>query len=141
LAVSEVYPRRTPDLFVGRPVIFTGRCRNRSGTVRVHGNAAGRPVSLTVNAGVAKPVKEPALPKVWARMKISDLMERALDGGNDADLAHTIRHVALDYNLLSAHTAFVAVDAAHRTTGDPAIKTPVAVPVPEGVNAKKTVIE
>ena len=54
------------------------------------------------------------------------------------ELATAIQAVALDFNLVSPHTAFVAVDASRRTAGKPAITTPVAVPVPEGVNPDKT---
>jgi hypothetical protein len=41
--------------------------------------------------------------------------------------------------LMSAFTAFVAVDSARRTEGTAAGTVPVAVPVPEGVNYDTTV--
>jgi Ca-activated chloride channel family protein len=52
-----------------------------------------------------------------------------------------IRQVALDYNLMSAFTAFVAVDASRRTEGTVGVTVPVAVPVPEGVRYETTVSE
>jgi len=138
LKESEVFPKRAPDLFVGRPVIFTGRCEGPLGTIRVEGTAAGRPVSLTVTPDKASSsTNQPALASVWARMKIADLMDRARTE-DTKELATAIQAVALDFNLVSPHTAFVAVDASRRTAGKPAITTPVAVPVPEGVNPDKT---
>jgi Ca-activated chloride channel family protein len=52
-----------------------------------------------------------------------------------------IRQLALDYNLMSAYTSFVAVDSTHRTAGSRGTTVPVAVPVPEGVRYETTVDE
>jgi Ca-activated chloride channel family protein len=139
LRVSDVYPKRAPDLFVGRPVVFTGRCEGEVGTIRVAGTAAGRPVSLSVtaeNPGARATV--PALPSVWARMKISGLMDQARTS-SAKELTAAVKAVALDFNLVSPHTAFVAVDASRRTAGKPAVTTPVAVPVPDGADPAKTI--
>jgi Ca-activated chloride channel family protein len=139
LKVSDVYPKRAPDLFVGRPIVFTGRCEGDVGAIRVEGTAAGRPVSLSFPAGnSAAGSNVPALPQVWARMKISELMKGAW-ATEGKGLAEAIKAVALDFNLVSPQTSFVAVDASRRTGGKPAVTTPVAVPVPEGVNADKTI--
>ena len=69
MQVSEVFPDRMPDVFVGRPVILTGRF-NGGGhtTVRVVGNAAGRPVELAIPAKLDDPAAtHRGLPGVWAR--------------------------------------------------------------------------
>jgi len=52
-----------------------------------------------------------------------------------------IKQVALDYDLMSAFTSFVAVDSLTQTRGGPGTTVPVAVPVPQGVNYKTTVQE
>lgn len=57
------------------------------------------------------------------------------------DLAGEIRQLALDYGLLSAFTAFVAVDASRRTEGEHGVTVPVAVPVPDGVRYDTTVTD
>jgi Ca-activated chloride channel family protein len=56
-------------------------------------------------------------------------------------IAERIRQVALDYNLMSTFTAFVAVDSSRRTEGREGVTVPVAVPVPEGVRYDTTVNE
>ena len=43
--------------------------------------------------------------------------------------------------LMSAYTAFVAVDSSRRTEGRTGTTVPVAVPVPEGVKYETTVEE
>ena len=52
-----------------------------------------------------------------------------------------IKQVALDYGLMSAFTAFIAVDSTRQTEGTEGTTVPVAVPVPEGVKYHTTVPE
>jgi len=140
MQVSEVFPARRPDLFVGRPLLVTGRFQGADDTViRIRGQAAGQPVELSLPASLNDPAaNHPALASVWARMKIADLSDLAPHRPGD-DLVGQIRQVALDYGLMSAYTAFVAVDSTQRTQGTEATTVPVAVPVPEGVKYDTTV--
>ena len=78
------------------------------------------------------------LPGVWARMKIADLADR-MSYDDNGKLPRQIKQMALDYGLMSAFTAFVAVDSTRRTKGTGAATVPVAVTVPEGVNYETTV--
>ena len=73
-------------------------------------------------------------------MKIADLdAESTFSASTEVD--DKIRQVALDYNLMSAFTAFVAVDATRRTEGTHGVTVPVAVPVPGGVRYETSVYE
>ena len=49
--------------------------------------------------------------------------------------------MALEYGLMPAYTAFVAVDSLTRTAGDHGVSVAVPVPVPEGVRYDTTVTE
>jgi len=140
LEVSEVYPSRLPDLFVGRPVVISGRYQGtRPATVRVTGRAAGAAKTITVAADPGT-AERPAIASVWARTKIADLEDRAtVEGGGE--VAPQITQVALNYNLMSAYTAFVAVDSSQRTSGDHGTTVVVPVPVPDGVRYDTTVPE
>jgi Ca-activated chloride channel family protein len=141
LYVSEVFPRALPDLFVGRPVILTGRfAGSQDTTIRVNGQAAGQPMQVTIPATLADGATHKGLPSVWARMKIADLTDQSTYQP-DAELPGAIKQVALDYSLMSAFTAFVAVDSTRRTEGSEGTTVPVAVPVPEGVKYESTVEE
>ena len=55
------------------------------------------------------------LPSIWARMKIADLAEQATYSRNPF-LPGQIKRLALDYPLMSAYTAFVALDSSARST-------------------------
>ena len=142
MQVSEIFPRAVPDLFVGRPVILMGRFNGTADSaVRIAGEAANLPVSFDVPARwSAANSQSSALPSVWARAKIADLSDLSMYSPS-AELPEHIKQVALDYGLISAFTAFVAVDSTRRTEGTEGVTVPVAVPVPEGVKYETTVPE
>jgi Ca-activated chloride channel family protein len=138
MEVKEVFPRRIPDLFVGRPVILTGRHQG-SGEIRITGKAGAQRVERRLAANWNDSEKSHSgLPSIWARMKISDLAAQSIQG-RGGNLPAQVRQVALDYGLLSEYTAFLAVDSSRRTEGSTGTTVPVAVPVPEGVKYETTV--
>ena len=142
LAVSEVFPVQVPDLFVGRPVVLTGRYSGSDqAVVKVTGKVGEetRVIPMPVNLNPMGH-EHKGIACVWARMKIADLYDRAAYETN-AELPAQIRQVALEYGLMSAYTAFVAVDSLTRTEGDHGITIGVPVPVPDGVRYETTVQE
>jgi Ca-activated chloride channel homolog len=142
LKVQDLFPKQIPDLFVGRPVILTGRYEGEMPReLRVTGRIGTRAVDLPMKVpSVDQTAIHKGLPSVWARMKLADLSDFASRQAED-DFVSTARQVALDFNLVSSWTAFVAVDSSTRTSGSDATTVPVAVPVPEGVNYRTTVNE
>ncbi len=142
LDVADVYPQRLPDLFVGRPVIVTGRFRSApAATVNIRGRAGNGEITLAVPIDPADAeATHSGLPAVWARHKIADLSWRSL-AQPDGDWAAAIRNVALEFGLMSDYTAFVAVDTTRRTAGNHGTTVAVPVPVPDGVKYETTVEE
>lgn len=138
--VRDVFPQQVPDLYVGRPVILTGRFEGElPKSVKLRARLGGRDQEIEVPVTQASAETDAkALPVVWARMKIADLADRAACEGG-IDLPSEIRQIALEYNLMSAYTAFVAVDSMTRTSGDHGVTVGVPVPVPEGVRYETTV--
>ena len=140
--VSDVYPAKLPDLFVGRPVVITGRFNGNpeAATIRVRGRVGGKSsdVAVKVNASDAANQHRGIAP-VWARAKIADLYDRVSFEPNNNDLSGEIRATALEYGLMSAYTSFVAVDSTARTAGDHGTTVSVPVPVPQGTRYDTTV--
>ena len=146
MKVTEVYPRRVPDLFVGRPVIISGRFEGEgNGTIKVRGRAgnevAEMVVPVKVGAGAEATAAHKAISAVWARTKIADLADRSAWDVEARELPAQVRQVALEYGLMSPFTAFVAVDSLTRTAGTHGVTVNVPVPVPEGVRYETTVDE
>jgi Ca-activated chloride channel family protein len=141
MQVSDVYPYSIPDLFVGRAVVVTGRFNSvRDTTIRIHGKAGGQ--EQTIEVPVFSPGQEsyPGIAAVWARKKIEVLnMETVFNPRRE--LVDEIKNTALEFNLMSSYTAFVAVDSTQQTEGDYGVSVNVPVPVPEGVRYETTVEE
>ena len=137
MQVTDVYPRHIPDLFVGRPVIITGRFSGEANTIRVSGSVGDLTQELSIGVDLDDS-SHPGIACVWARKKIEDLANQATYD-QETDLPGQIKQVALEYSLMSAYTAFVAVDSSSKTAGDHGITVAVPVPVPEGVRYDTTV--
>lgn len=134
LEAKDVYPTRLPDLFVGRPLLVTGRFEGDAPTsIRTFGKAGVESVELKLDVNPTDAnAQHPGIASVWARKKIMELSDRQAVG-EDPTLPTQIKQVALDFSLMSAYTAFVAVDSLSQTGGDPATTVPQPAPVPEGV--------
>jgi Ca-activated chloride channel homolog len=141
LAVSDVTPRRPPDLFADRPITLAGRfSAGGSGTVTIRGFLAGAPfeqkVPVALPAAVASSAS-PSLSYLWARRTIGELMDR-----HDTEeemrpaIQRRVTELALQYSLMSKWTSFVAVDRVVRNAGGDQDATAVPTPLPEGVSAK-----
>jgi Ca-activated chloride channel family protein len=140
LQVTDVYPNRISDLFVGRPVILTGRFKGQnSTTINISGKVGdlAQEIAIPVNLDDSA-ARHKGIACVWARKKIETLASRTTYDTNP-DLPGQIKQVALDYGLMSAYTAFIAVDSSRKTTGDHGITVAVPVPVPDGVRYETTV--
>jgi Ca-activated chloride channel family protein len=141
--VSDVHGDPIPDLFVGRPVVITGRFKGAGvATLKITGKVAGQNHVSTMKVDLDDPgARHAALPAVWARAKIGSLSDRMIFTPDGADYPGQIRTVALEYGLMSNYTAFVAVDSSRRTEGESGTTVPVPVPVPAGVKYETTVGE
>jgi Ca-activated chloride channel family protein len=140
LEVSEVYPRQIPDLFVGRPIILTGRFKGeKDTTIRIAGRAGQYDKTLSIPVRLDdSSATHAGIACVWARKRIEDLATQATYDASEA-LPAEIKQVALQYSLMSAYTAFVAVDSTQVTAGDHGVTVAVPVPVPEGVRYDTTI--
>ena len=139
IEIHDVFPERLPDLFVGRPVIITGRLRgDDAGFIHVTGRQGDEELRFSYPVKADLPREHAGLPNIWARSKIATLSRTSVRYPGE-DTSSGIREVALEFGILSRHTAFVAVDTATRTEGDHGISVPVPVPVPDGVRYDTTV--
>src|SRR6185369_15712608 len=137
LDVQDQVPAAIPDLFLGQPLIVAARYgRPGRAVVTVNARKAGQPVSFQVP--VTLPERDearPAVGSVWARARIAELSRQLLrlrDGDPEAaGLRERITAIALEHHLISAYTAFVAVDTARVTEGGRGSEVAVPVEVPE----------
>ncbi len=143
IAVTDIYPRRTPDVFSAKPVIITGRyTRPGTGKLRLRGRTASG--EYTRDIDVVLPAVETghdALASLWARRKVDDLMSGdwigIQRGQPQANIKEEITQLGLDYRLLTQFTSFVAVEEMTITEpGSPPRKIEVPVELPDGVDER-----
>src|SRR5690606_26480968 len=117
MQASDVYPSRLPDLFVGRPIVVTGKFAGTPGSLTVQGRAGGESVAFMTGAEDSAP-EQSFIASLWARLRIADLADRlAFTADPNGELVREIRDTALAHGLMSEYTAFVAVDASEQTAG------------------------
>ena len=123
LPVTDVYPRRIPDLFGAKPVILSGRyTAGGHGVIRLKGKTGGQ--DFVREIPVDLPELQPAhdvLATLWARTRIDDLMAQDYKGAQQGtmqnELQETITQLGLNYRLMTQFTSFVAVEEMIVTDG------------------------
>lgn len=126
LPVVEAFPSRLPDLFAGQTLNVVARYTGAAeGTAYVTGRVGAERVRIPV--ALSLPAARPdhaAIGSVWARHKIHELSHR------DAIPVEEITDLAVDFQLVSDYTSFVAVDESRRVSdGKPmCILQPVELP-------------
>jgi Ca-activated chloride channel family protein len=140
LPVTDVYPKRLPDLFSAKPVIVSGRYTGGTrGVIKLKGKVSGRdfvrdiPIELPENES-----RHDVLATLWARTRIDDLMSQDYTGiqnGNPRDdIREAITQLGLSFRLMTQFTSFVAVEEMTVTDAGEPRKIEVPVEMPEGVS-------
>ncbi|HWS89487.1 MAG TPA: TonB family protein [Pyrinomonadaceae bacterium] len=143
LQVTDVYPRRIPDLFGSGPVIVSGRyTAGGRGLVRLRGTMSGQAFEREIRVELPESMAgNDVLATLWARRRVDDLMSEDYAGMQTGepryDLREEIAGLGLEYRLLTQFTSFVAVEETTVTDGGKPRRIDVPVEVPEGVNPEK----
>ncbi len=135
LKVTDLYPRRIPDLFSAQPVIIHGRYTQAGKTEialkgTVGGNAYSQPLAVELPAERGE---DEALASLWARARVEDLMGQ-MYGGEKQELVDEVTQLGLEFRLMTNYTSFVAVEEKTVTEGGQPKTVQVPVPMPEGVS-------
>ncbi len=140
LKVDEVYPARIPDLFAGQPLVLTGRYNaSGRGQIRITGTVGGRPWHQNLSVDLPGQQEDnDVIATLWARRKIHELSRMLYDPYGyerfDQEVVDMITDVALDYQIMSNYTSFVAVCEEVRTVDGRPVTVEVPVNMPEGVS-------
>lgn len=130
----DVEPSKIPDMFAERPVYVIGKWSgNPEGKITVTGQNGKNKFAQSFNVSeVAPSDKNSALRQLWARKKLADLSDfGALSGAANKD---EIVNLGIKYNLLTAHTSFVAVHELVRNPEAPSQDVTQPLPLPAGVS-------
>lgn len=140
LPVTDVYPRRIPDLFSAKPVVVSGRyTAGARGVIKLKGRASGREFAREIAVDLSdNESRHGVLATLWARTRIDDLMSQDYNGLQNGttrdDIRESITQLGLDFRLMTQFTSFVAVEEMTVTDGGEPRKIEVPVEMPEGVS-------
>jgi Ca-activated chloride channel family protein len=114
----DIEPVGIHDLFADRPVIIFGKWRGAArGLIKVSGTSGKGEYAQTFYVAEARSLEtNSALRYLWARTRIGRLSDFS-SNGEPANKDEIVR-LGLTYNLLTAHTSFIAVSEVRRNPGD-----------------------
>ncbi len=124
LPVTDVYPKRIPDLFSARPLTVSGRySQGGKGTIRLKGKMAGEDFVREIQVELPETETDhDVLSTLWARRRVEDLMGHQIANTQDKSQQDQIREeiikLGVDYKLMTQYTSFVAVDDVIFTGGE-----------------------
>ncbi|MEP0847011.1 MAG: VWA domain-containing protein [Phycisphaerae bacterium] len=140
LPVTDVYPRRIPDLFSAKPVVVVGRLTGPPvGAVTLRGRTATGRFERSVQFSCPDTKDENcALASLWARASVDDLLHRDLAALQrnqlPEDLRQRVTDLGVQFGLMTPFTSFVAVEELDVTVGGKPTKVLVPVEMPQGVS-------
>ena len=116
LPVTEIYPKRIPDLFSARPLVVSGRyTKGGKGSIWLKGKMAGQ--NFVREIPVELPETETdhdVLASLWARRRIDDLVgDEIANAGNTPaqdQAREEITKLGIEFKLMTQYTSFVAID-------------------------------
>lgn len=117
LPVTEIYPKRIPDLFGAKQVVIIGRYSAPvSGKIALKGKVGGMPFERIVNVDLRGDANSHSvLASLWARTKVEELMSRSWDPDEEMPsptqaIRNQITKLGIEYRLMTQYTSFVAVE-------------------------------
>ena len=134
---AENYPQRVPDLYRGEPLLISTRLNAMPDSVTVSGISANEQWQRTLSVNAGGSDADSGVATRWARQKISSLMDDIITGRSEQEVRAAVLPLALEHNLVSAYTSFIAVESsASRPSATPLESTPIPNLPPHGQAAQ-----
>ncbi|MEM9682192.1 MAG: marine proteobacterial sortase target protein [Pseudomonadota bacterium] len=129
--LADLQPDRLPDLYPGEPIVATARLEQPDARVILTGRYGGESWSTTLAPSAT--TQRPGIAKLWARHKVSSLMDRRQDGMAEDEVRDAVLKVALPHQIMSRYTSLVAIEKTiSRPAGDRLTTAPVPTNPPKG---------
>ena len=110
--ISDVYPTKLPDLFVGEELTVFGRYAGTGrGELSINGEREGRVASFSAEVMFSEHETENEfIPRLWAARKIGELTREVRVNGSHPELIDEIRQTALRYGILTEYTSYLVLE-------------------------------
>ena len=121
-ARADASPDPLPDLYLGEPVMVAAAIdRTVGGEVRLSGDSGDIRWTSSLAIDDANPGE--GIGVLWARQKIDHWMDTLADGANEDAVRAQVLALALEFQLVSKFTSFVAVDKTPARSADARLKS------------------
>jgi len=132
----EILPKRIPDLYKGEPVIITIKADKDVDEIKVKAKRGAQHWNIKMSLKGGQ--KNNGVAVLFARRKISSLMDSIHGGADKQEVEKSVIQVALTHHLVSKFTSLVAVDVTPtRPNSETLKKTKVPSNLPNGQKANK----
>lgn len=139
----EAWPERLPDLYLGEPLLVAVSfgAQAPQGEVTVTGDIGGtswrQSLQLSSGADPHSASRHKGVATLWARQKITGLLDQKVLGQSEEMVRAQVLPVALQHQLLSPYTSFIAVEeVVSLPPGERADSVPVPNARPRGQTAQ-----
>ena len=124
-----------PGHLCGRPAVVFGKWKGRpQGTIILSGLSGRQKWEKRIDVAGTRPLADnSALRYLWARSRVTQLSDYNKLQATD-ERVREITGLGIKYNLLTAYTSFVAIDAQPRRQGADAVTVKQPLPMPQGVS-------
>lgn len=131
----DAEPKKLPTLFAKRPVVLFGKWKGEpKGTIEITGTMGnGEEYNQVIQVADAQAQESnSALPYLWARSRVEQLMDYGIAGDEDEmkGVQKEVTQIGLDYSMLTQFTSFIAVTEEIRNSGDAAKDVDQPLPLP-----------
>ncbi len=104
---ATLTPKQLPDLYLGEPLIVAMRLSHIPHQLVLTGKNP-EPWKRVLHTDADK--KRQGIARLWARNRIKDLMDQLIQGADESQIKPRITRIALQHQLISKYTSFVAVE-------------------------------
>ncbi|WP_448564941.1 marine proteobacterial sortase target protein [Thalassotalea ganghwensis] len=104
----EIYPKRIPDLYAQRPLQVAIKSSLPINSVEVVGDMSNNHWSQHLLTQTDKTAS--GISSLWARKKISDLLDGLITGEAPAKVKSAVLETSLRHQVLSPYTSFIAIE-------------------------------
>jgi Ca-activated chloride channel family protein len=134
--VYDLAQESYPDVFADRPVLIFGKYKgNPTGSIVISGNRGDSRIENRVDLASAQSGGfTSGLRYLWAREKIMYMDDYANSGYADKASDDQLLALALEYNLLTRLTSFIAIDSETRNSSGECTTITQPLPLPQGVS-------
>ncbi len=103
------YPDRIPDLYIGEPIMLAARSDKYSReSLSITGQRAHQP--WRIELPLADGRQSSGIAVLWARNKISYLLDSVYEGKDKQQVKQAVIETALKHHIVSKYTSLIAVD-------------------------------